>query len=327
MVSSLLHPVDDLDAFGDISRYVEITDLDTATRVLSETLDLNAVSLPDPDVVLLSGGVDSMLVALAAVRRGFAPLCVTATTSLTDLDLDGAWASRAAEFLGLEWMPVLITPESIRGLVQRAMSRLGGAGLYAVAAMVVDLAIADALATRPKDVAWTGGWADILFGPFPSTSDPDGPPRFDREGRRELIRRARSSHDVNKYADLTSPLCDTGMQVVQFFETGRCIQVAGQLSPSILTLEGVDGLVTKAPLRALAEAWGLPHDLAIQPKRALQDSSGVFSLMAEAAREDEMSLCDDFTVHEPRRHGRDASIMTAYWLQLKAQSPKSESNR
>jgi hypothetical protein len=317
-MSELLR-TDDLESiFG--SGRGEIVDLSDATRMLSDVFDRNASALPHPDVVLLSGGIDSILVAVAAVRRGVSPLCVTATTSLDDPNLDGLVAQQVTEFLGLEWMPVLITPREIRDLVTRSMDRLGGAGLYAVGAMVVDLAISDALASRHKKVAWTGGWADILFGPFPSTVDPDGPPRFDSGGRRELIRRACSSDDVNKYAGCPSPLHDIGMDVVQFFETEQCVAAAGRLSPSVLTFSGPDGPVTKAPLRLLGESWGLPRTFTTQPKRALQDSSGAFSLMAESAREDESLLCDDFTVHTPRRHGRDAAIMTAYWLQRMASS-------
>ena len=293
-----------------------ITRLDSAVAALSTVLDATALELPSPDLILLSGGVDSMLVALAAVRAGYSPLCVTAITDEDDPQLDGVWARAAAEYLGLDWEPVLITASNIRPLINLAISRIRGRGLYNVASAVVDIAIAEMIRPHGFTTAWTGGWADILFGPYPDVRDPDGPPRLDRSGRLELLQRSYAVDDENKYAGVSAAFEQIGLNDISFFDTAECVHLASLLDPSVLSVVTDEKVVTKAPLRALAERWGLPTELAYQPKRALQDSSGVFSLMAECARADEMATCDDFTTHEPRRHGRDAGIMTAYWLQL-----------
>jgi asparagine synthetase B (glutamine-hydrolysing) len=297
-----------------------ISDPVEAAIALEDVVDRTARALDPPGVVLLSGGIDSMLVALAAVRSDLSPSCVTVTTDIEDRSLDGYWARATAAYLGLDWEPVLVRETEVRRLVERAARQLGGRGLYQIGRCITDLAIADACQARGLSVAWSGTGADLLFDTFPDPADPDGPVRLDWEGRRAMLLRARTPTPENPYFDKQTVLEDAGISVSPFFETTECLALAARLEPSALiagpAVAGDAAGPSKLPLRILAERWGLPRQLAYQPKRALQDSSGVFALLAECARHDELSICDDFTSQAPTRHGRDPAIMTAYWLQL-----------
>jgi asparagine synthetase B (glutamine-hydrolysing) len=305
---------------GSTSVASPIHDAPAAAAEIGEVLDLTARTLPACDAVLLSGGIDSMLAAVAATHAGLRPVCVTVVTDPDDPALDGFWARQCAEHLGLEWHPAIVSSHRLRDLARLAVRHIGGRGLYQVGRAITDIAAVDVLQELDVDVAWTGTGADLLFGTYPDPGDPDGPARLDWSGRAAMLRRARSAADTNPYAQRQDILAYAGIDTRAVFETVAALEVASRCRPTALVagqvLHGDGASTTKWPLRLLALEWGLPAELAAQPKRALQDSSGVFGALAECARLDELALCDDFTSQEPKRHGRDAAIMTAYWLQL-----------
>jgi asparagine synthetase B (glutamine-hydrolysing) len=309
-----------LDALEYAPEAGSVGSVEEAVTLVEEALESTAHKLPGPDVVLLSGGVDSILTAVAAVRAGHAPLLVTVTAVGVGSGSDGVRAQRAAAHLGLEWVEVPISADTIGALVDVAIADLGVRGIYQVGAAVANEAMATVLGNSGASWAWSGNGADILFGPYPDPNNPDGPLRLDWGGRRDLVRRACSLDAGDGGLAYDAAFTRIGLRTLGFFESEECLRVAARLAPRVLSTHVVGTehwVVThKAPLRVLARRWGVPEELCFTEHHSLQESSGIFDLMAELARASEAEICDDFTVHARRRHS-DAKTLTAYWLQLR----------
>lgn len=292
------------------------TDPGEALDLVEAAAAAAAQSATAPDAVLLSGGVDSMLTALAAARAGHHPICVTAYVMGPDPagpdapSSELAAARRCAQVAGLEWVGVPIPFDSLGQRVRSAMDEGGGRGLFHVAADVINLACADVLEEHDCRVVWTGSGADDLFGPRGNLDDPDGPDHYD------FAYRARSIRHVARVMPGTVPvLVARGYTALDFYETRGFIEASARIAPTLLVeSSGPEPRLAKLPLRDLAVRWGLDPELARRPKAALQRSTGLFDALAEFARRDSLWAFGDVTSHPPRLHGRDTEIMTGYWL-------------
>jgi len=105
-----------------LSRYVEPTttrftgDIQEAVETYHDLLSraINRQLLSDVPVgVLLSGGVDSALIAALAKEQGHALPCYTVGYHPNHPESEIPWAAETARVLGLPFIPVTITPEDI----------------------------------------------------------------------------------------------------------------------------------------------------------------------------------------------------------------------
>ena len=288
------------------------TDLTACVEALGRACDARAASSPRPDAVELSGGIDSMIVAAAASRSGARPMALTVTTDPDDSAQDAPAARRVADALGLEWRPVLITRARARELASFAVELLGGRGLYQVAATMATLALADELAALHGRVVWTGYGADRLFGPY-GVPGGTGKDALDWAGRVAAQRHGEASLATSQYGDAHQRALGGRVDAHDFFVDRGIVGVAARSGGLLMA----GGGLSKAPLRALGESWGLDRVLTRRPKSALQISSGIFALLADLAREDEAELTNDHTFDPVARTGRDLEVLGAYWLALR----------
>jgi asparagine synthase (glutamine-hydrolysing) len=123
----------------------------------------------DTDVacgVFLSGGLDSSLVAAVAKDLAPARLRHAYTLRFGEASFDeGSYAARVARRLGLEWIPVVVTPDALRDgiadLVRTVGEPLGDPAW-------VPTALLARRASRDVKLALVGEGADELFGGYPT---------------------------------------------------------------------------------------------------------------------------------------------------------------
>jgi asparagine synthetase B (glutamine-hydrolysing) len=152
---------------------------DDATTTLLDTIRTGIAARP-ADALLLSGGVDSsLLAALATEARGRAPVAITVTLAAGPADAcpvhgpdlavpcnsDHAAAKQVAAWLGLRWQPIRLPPhEAMEALIELCLAlrsfdlgNLNHIALYAGALRARRIG---------AERVWTGDDADSLFGGY-----------------------------------------------------------------------------------------------------------------------------------------------------------------
>lgn len=268
-------------------------------------------------VILLSGGVDSIHVAAVAVRLGYRPHAITV---VTDGQSDAVNATAAAEALGLPHTIVRLSPDEVVELARVTIPRLGTAELWEVTAAVPMLAVRRVL-EEIGDVGaiLTGGGADvILAGGCTLTA-----PLESDAARAELDELVRSEAAVNFrrerlvthfYPALLEGFAD---RMVQPFQTVRWWRLAETFAPPALFGEHDGRSVDKLALRMACAAQLPPGagSLAWAPKVAIQRSSGLLGVLAQAARSYAAGLPGARTYTDPLTEDPEA-VATRLYLEI-----------
>ncbi|MFE3988816.1 asparagine synthase-related protein [Nocardia tengchongensis] len=239
----------------------------------------------DP-VVLLSGGVDSILVAAAAVAAGARPHAIT-IVSEGGTDKDNAVA--AARALGLTHEMIELDEPAIVDLARRAIDLLGVPELWEVTYAVPLLAALPAL-DRIDAVGpiLTGSGADAIVAGGKTLRHPIDSP----EAVEELDRTIRKESAGNFVHDRLVPdfyprvMGTYADRFVHVFQTLRLWEVAETFAPTALFGDHDGRPADKVCLRLACEAM-LPEpvrELAWAKKSAIQRSAGIMGALATAAR-------------------------------------------
>ena len=247
-----------------------------AERLISLLTDSVAKRLahrpPGPVGVLLSGGVDSTVVArllmdAGADVRGY--VAVLDEPGLKEAaDLEGA--QRAADHLGIPLHVERATVGGVEALLPRLVPRVGHDALVGVA-----LALHLGFTAAHRDgvrVVFAGQRADELFGGYAryrTVQDLAGACRRDVLDlwRRDTLR-----------DDLVAAGCSIALRT-PFLDT-EVVRFALSLPDPLLR----DGDVNKLVLRQAASILGLPKELALRPKRAAQYGSRLDHAIARLAK-------------------------------------------
>ena len=247
-----------------------------AERLISLLTDSVAKRLahrpPGPVGVLLSGGVDSTVVArllmdAGADVRGY--VAVLDEPGLKEAaDLEGA--QRAADHLGIPLHVERATVGGVEALLPRLVPRVGHDALVGVA-----LALHLGFTAAHRDgvrVVFAGQGPDELFGGYAryrTVQDLAGACRRDVLDlwRRDTLR-----------DDLVAAGCSIALRT-PFLDT-EVVRFALSLPDPLLR----DGDVNKLVLRQAASILGLPKELALRPKRAAQYGSRLDHAIARLAK-------------------------------------------
>ena len=227
---------------------------------------------PGPVGVLLSGGVDSTVVArllmdTGADVRGY--VAVLDEPGLKEAaDLEGA--QQAAEHLGIPLHVERATVGGVEALLPRIVPRVGHNALVGVA-----LALHLGFSAAHRDgirVVFAGQGADELFGGYArhrTVQDLAGACRRDVLDlwRRDTLR-----------DDLVASGCGIALRT-PFLDKG-VVRFAIALPDPLLR----NGDVNKLVLRQAASLLGLPEELALRPKRAAQYGSRLDHAIARLAK-------------------------------------------
>ncbi|MFI9406872.1 asparagine synthase-related protein [Nocardia sp. NPDC052316] len=260
-----------------------------AARLKDETLSrVDAVlrAHSGEPVVLLSGGVDSILVAAAAVELGVRPRAVTVVSSG---GTDETNATAAAAALGLTHAVVELDQAGIVALTRTALSRLETPELWEVSYAIPLLATLPAL-DQIGEVGpiLTGSAADAIFAGGKALRHPiDSPEAVD-----ELDAIIRKESANNFVYDRLIPdfyprvMRDYADRFIHVFQTVRMWELAESLAPPALFGSHDGAPVDKLCVRLACEDLlpGSAKELAWAKKAAIQRSAGIMGQLATAAR-------------------------------------------
>lgn len=299
-----------------------VTDPERAAElVTAETRDrLSAVleAIPGDPILMLSGGVDSILLAAAAVDLGHRPRAITVSTGN---GTDRANATAVAAALGLDHDIVELDGPAVVALAREAIDRLKLAELWEVSYAVPMLAIRPVLdrldTTGP---ILTGSGADAIFAggkTLASETDSDTVEELDRIIRKE------SAHNFT-YARRLVPdfyariLGDHADRLVHAFQTLRFWELAETFAPPALFEKQGDELVDKLCVRIACEQL-LPEsarNLAWSKKSAIQHSAGIMGALSAAARAEAATLPGAQTYTDPLTESFEAVATRLYLARL-----------
>lgn len=222
--------------------------------------------------LMLSGGIDSLLLAATYEAQGLNPL--TVTIALPDSP-DALGAAGAADHLGLDHH--LIDAREAVSLWRNVSDTLGtdelwevtaGVPLVAVFSFLDDIGISGpVISGGGADAVFLGGWT------------PDG------SLRGEQLRRASATLSF-PIPDFYERLIGAGgrRRYLQPYSTQAMWHTAARFTESALYVDRGGITFDKAALREAAVKLGIPKQLAFTAKDPLQRSSGLMGLVADEAR-------------------------------------------
>ncbi|MGY1948914.1 asparagine synthase-related protein [Nocardia asiatica] len=300
-----------------------LTDPAEAARLVQqETLDrIDAIiqAQSGTPVILLSGGVDSILVAAAAVQLGVRPHAITV---ISDTATDGANAAAAASALGLPHEVISLTDDLVAGLARESVARLGLPELWEVSYAVPLLATTQVL-NRLGSVGpiLMGSGADAIFAGGRQLRNPVDSP----EAVIEMDAAIRKESAGNFVYDRLIPdfyprvMGEYADRITLVFQTLRFWELAETFAPPVLygVREGV--AVDKLCVRIACEGL-LPEpvrQIAWAKKSAIQRSAGIMDALAGAARKKAAALPGAQTYTDPMTEEWEA-VATRLFLALLA---------
>lgn len=302
---------------------------EAAAMFKDETLSrIDAVlkSHPGPPVILLSGGVDSILVAAAAVSLDVRPHAITV---VANGGTDKANAVAAATALGLTHDVVELTEQDVIALSQQAMAVLGVSELWEVSyaiPLLATLPVLDRLGTVGPIL--TGSGADAIVAGGKAIQHPITSPEAIEE-LDGLIRKESANNFVyerfvpdfyprvmGKYAD----------RFVHVFQTIRFWEIAETFAPPALFGEHDGQAADKLCIRLACEEL-MPEaarSLAWAKKSAIQRSAGIMGALAEGARAYAASIPGAQAYTDPMTESYEA-VATRLFLALLGSQPANRS--
>ncbi|WP_280232266.1 asparagine synthase-related protein [Nocardia cyriacigeorgica] len=276
----------------------------------------------DP-VVLLSGGVDSIAVAAAAVALGVRPHAVTVSAAG---GTDTANAAAAAAGLGLTHEVIDIDEQDVVTLAREAMARLRLSELWEVTYAIPLIAAADALDQRANvGPILTGSAADAILAGGKTVSHPLGSPEavdeLDQIIRKESANNFRYDRLVPDFQARVIPTYET--RFIHVFQTMRFWEIAETFAPPALFGERKGEPVDKLCLRIACEQL-LPESiksLAWAKKSPIQRSAGIMGTLAAGARRAAAALPGAQTYTDPMTESFEA-VATRLFLALLQHEPR-----
>lgn len=282
-------------------------DLDRSAELLVQLLSRRITAVAESSAgelgLMLSGGVDSILVAAVSVRLGLRPCAVTVLTE-HDSSSEDFRSRAAAEHLGINHRIRTLTTAEVNQAATKCIGLLGTDELWEVTSAVPVRAAFEVLPADEFGAILTGAGADALFmGGDHLSHNPAA-----EEGLREFRARVRNKVQVNFTRQRLIPdyyerlLGDNGAaRFIQVFQTTAFWQFAMSICPSLLFGVGPGGIAyDKYLLRYTANRLGVPGELVWTTKSPLQVSSGVIGSAVDAARAYLASIPSNRVYSDPR---------------------------
>lgn len=282
-----------------------LTDLATASELLVTLLETRirqvASTSEKPLALMLSGGIDSILVAAICDRLG---LDIHATTILAGSEAppEDLRSREVATALGFTHNVRQLSNTETGESAARCLRLLDSDELWEVTSAIPVLAAFEALPATEFGPVLTGAGADALFmGGGHLKADPASQEGL-AEFRHTVTLKVKSNFTRNRlipdyYERLLQSSAD---RFIQVFQTAEFWRFAMSISPSLLWRIGPNGQAfDKYLLRYTAQRLGISENLVWTNKSPLQVSSGVIGSTVSAAREKLANIEDNLTYADP----------------------------
>lgn len=219
------------------------------------------LSRPGPVGVLFSGGVDSSLLAWELRRQPEVTLWTMGREGSSDLNA----GQHGAQLLGLPWAGIVVGPDQVRSARDRFADALRGLPNVA-SGVLLSLALAMEGTTPRRLVCGQG--ADELFLGYTHYA-----------GLSRTAAELRSREDLDRLLETDWPRTQriagmAGKEILAPYLTAEFALAARRVPIDLL----LPALGPKRFFREWAVRRGLPAELALRPKKALQYGSGVAAL-------------------------------------------------
>lgn len=289
----------------------DITDHDTAEKEIINYLTRRISTVlknhPSPHVIMLSGGIDSILVATIAASLTDDLRAVTvAHPGNDDAQQELSIARDVSHALGIEHDTITLGTEQWLEIVTDTVTRLNssdpweviaGASLRAVDIHAQEHSLPGALLT--------GGGADVLF--MGGSSVPPKLPEWDNALRGQVS----SSFTRDRFIpDFYERLLDEPTRHILVWQTLEAYRLALRIHPTAVRGRRNED---KGVHRDAARSLGIPDRLVGEKKGAMQFSSGGVDSLVAQARADLSDEVTGFTYSDPVEESPDF-LVARYWL-------------
>lgn len=264
-------------------------------------------------VVLLSGGIDSVLLAAVVAYHERKALAVTVEfdhhgQNTTENNPDTLVASAVCHHFGLEHRIAFLSHHGTKKWAGEAARRLGTGDLWEVLAGTVLLAANNTAHVHGADgPLFTGAGADALFNG--GSTDDVSQHKWHEKVADSVAREFTHARNI---PDFYERLLDEPERHIKTWQTKAAVELAMALRPE--HVRGVGHREDKKLLREAAIHLGVPEHLTRRPKSPMQLSSGGVNALVQAARRD---LVDDpsHTAYTNPRTEPIEHTVARLWLQ------------
>ncbi|AZA08222.1 asparagine synthase C-terminal domain-containing protein [Corynebacterium pseudopelargi] len=256
-------------------------------RYLQRRVTAVLSKFPTKPIIMLSGGIDSVLLASVVAKQAPDVLAVTFVHSNSEssrIELETARA--VAEELGLKHILVDPNPQEALELLREATRRLDTCDPWEVLAGVTLLACVRAADAEGYDGAiFTGAGADALFlGGFNFSDDVDISGTWQQTVRAKVEKNFTRHRQIpDFYERLLDDRGPDSERHIQVWQTHQAFELAMSMAAS--AVRGGDLQTDKLVMREAALRAGLPQNLVMNTKNPMQVSSGGIDMIVDAARE------------------------------------------
>lgn len=229
--------------------------------------------------VLFSGGIDSLMVAVAARQTGTDTVAYCVGMEGSD---DLAAARQSARLLGLDVRVMELTEAMIESMLPEVIERIELNGTIQVEAAIPMYVAARMCSEEGRKVMLSGQAADELFAGYSWYRDV-----VRDEGY--VVLHERLWDDIEKLYLDTLEREDRmsmahGVELRAPFLDRDVINTAMRMTPEGIKITGPDDPLQKRVHRALAVKYGIPEPLAYREKSRAQDGTGIHKTLQRIAR-------------------------------------------
>ena len=279
----------------------DIIDVDEAKSLVLSYLERRLVAstgnYEGRPVMMLSGGIDSILVAAVLSRVRPDVLAVTFAQPGGEAEAELTRARMVAEHFGFDHKTVEPDAHEFRTLLKTVICALESSEPWEVLAGAVLGAVNDcALSVNADGALVTGGGADALFLGVVGDVDIAHWPERVHKLVRDNFTRHRFIPDF--YERL---ICDEDRHILAW-QTKEAFELSQRLHPSVI--RGPELNIDKKLFRDL----GVPAELAHATKSPMQVSSGGVAAIVNLAREELSDSFGDMTYSDPLTEGLEFTV-------------------
>lgn len=296
----------------------DVTTTDAAVELvleyLRERLDAVFRAWPQRPVIMLSGGIDSILIAAVAAEPRNDLLALTfRQPGMPGSMEEGHTAALVAGTLGMEHAFVQPDEQEFRDLATGVVARLDNSEPWEVLAGIILAAVDEAAREQGADGALiSGGGADALFlgGEVIDSGQDDG--SLLQEWDRRIRAKVRKNFTRDRYIpDFYGRLIDDENRHIQVWQTHAATELALRLHPTVVRGPQVDQ--DKVLFRRAAIHAGVPEPLVSRQKNPMQVSSGGLETIVRLARADLAKFYRDRTYSDPLKEPLEF-VVARMWL-------------